>query len=76
MRNRIERLTAASQWWAADNQGRPYSAFSDERLEQFMLNFSNESAQEILDKLVEDVKEFTKGAEQSDDITSLIIKVN
>ena len=49
--------------------------FSDERLEKFSLKISDLSAQEMLDQIVEKVNEFTKGAEQSDDITCLIVRV-
>lgn len=49
--------------------------FSDERLEKYSLKIAHKSAQEMIDNIVEKVSEFTKGAEQSDDITCLIVKV-
>lgn len=49
--------------------------FSDERLENLCLNKSDVDPDEILEMILEEVKIFTKGAEQSDDITSLILKI-
>lgn len=50
--------------------------FSDERLEEFALKKSFDSSEELLDELKTEVEEFTKGAQQSDDITALIVKVS
>ena len=50
--------------------------FSDERLEELAVQYSKESSKNILEKIKANVAEFTRGAEQSDDITSVIIKVN
>ncbi|MBI9073126.1 MAG: SpoIIE family protein phosphatase [Melioribacteraceae bacterium] len=49
--------------------------FSDERLEEISLKYASLPAYELTSKIMEDVKVFTSGAEQSDDITSLIVKV-
>jgi sigma-B regulation protein RsbU (phosphoserine phosphatase) len=49
--------------------------YSDERLEEFVKKLSEDNAQSSIDKLVNDVVEFTQGAEQSDDITCLVINV-
>lgn len=49
--------------------------YSDERLEEFVKGKSSLSAEEFLNALMTDIREFTQGAEQSDDITSLVIKV-
>jgi phosphoserine phosphatase RsbU/P len=50
--------------------------FSDERLEELAVQYSKENSKDILEKIKASVAEFTQGAEQSDDITSVIIKVN
>ena len=50
--------------------------FSDERLENLTVQYCKESAKVILEKIKASVDEYTRGAEQSDDITSVIIKVN
>lgn len=49
--------------------------YSEERLEEFVKHLSEDNAQSSLDKLVNNVVEFTQGAEQSDDITCLVINV-
>ncbi|MCF8261422.1 MAG: SpoIIE family protein phosphatase [Melioribacteraceae bacterium] len=49
--------------------------YSDERLEELVLTKCKNSAQEIINSVVDDVKLHTKGANQSDDITSLVIKI-
>ncbi len=49
--------------------------YSDERLESEVLKLTHLNAQGIMEKINEDVKHFTIGAEQSDDITVMIIKV-
>ncbi len=47
--------------------------YSDERMEEFFLQNKTKTAQEFVDKIVEDVKTFTGNAEQSDDITVLYL---
>lgn len=49
--------------------------FSDERFEKFALKIAKNTAREILDQIIETVSDFAKGAEQSDDITCLVVKV-
>ncbi len=49
--------------------------FSDEKLEKIVSSIYNESPKSILDKIKAQVEEFTVGAEQSDDITCLVLKV-
>ncbi len=58
---------------AMDND---FSEYSDERFEEFVSKVKLNSANEILDSITHDVFDFTKGADQSDDITCLVIKVN
>ena len=50
--------------------------YSDERLEKLCLDISNDEADLIIDKILEDVYKHTDGAEQSDDITGLVLKIN
>ncbi len=50
--------------------------YSDERLENFIRTNSSLPAQEFLDKLILDVRNFSEGTEQSDDITCLAININ
>ncbi|HOI30633.1 MAG TPA: SpoIIE family protein phosphatase [Melioribacteraceae bacterium] len=49
--------------------------FTDEKLEKIVSGIYNESPKYILDKIKAQVEEFTAGAEQSDDITCLVLKV-
>ena len=49
--------------------------YSDERLEELSLKIGEKSESEILDAIMKDVEDFTKGAIQSDDITCLVVKV-
>jgi sigma-B regulation protein RsbU (phosphoserine phosphatase) len=49
--------------------------FSDEKLERLVLERYNETPEQILNKIKACVEEFTLGAEQSDDITCLVLKV-
>ncbi len=49
--------------------------FSDERLETLVLRLTENNPSEIIESIREAVDEFTMGADQSDDITALIIKV-
>lgn len=53
-----------------------YEEYSDERLEQLSLEVKVDSAKEVLSTILNDVKKFTDGMEQSDDITALVVKVN
>jgi sigma-B regulation protein RsbU (phosphoserine phosphatase) len=57
---------------AMNNNGEEYS---DERFEKLVLEHAHKDAQSLLDTIRCDVMEFTQGAEQSDDITILVIKV-
>lgn len=50
--------------------------YSDEKMIAFLKEQSAKSAYEFIDLLVEDVKAFTGSAQQSDDITALILKRN
>lgn len=49
--------------------------FSDERLERFAKEIVNESANNILNRIQTEVQKFTDGANQSDDITLVVVKV-
>lgn len=50
--------------------------YSEERLEKELIKHKDSSPQEIINGIISSVKEFTKGAEQSDDITMLTLKYN
>lgn len=52
-----------------------WEEYSDERLEELVIKISDLSSENILDTIRKSVDEYTIGAEQSDDITSLVIKV-
>ncbi|MDH7603893.1 MAG: SpoIIE family protein phosphatase [Melioribacter sp.] len=52
-----------------------FDEYSDERLEKLIIKNSQSEPQEILDKIKQSVSEFINGAEQSDDITCLVMKV-
>ena len=49
--------------------------YSDERLEEFCLQNSSLNSQELLDNILVDVSNYSKNAEQSDDITCMVIKI-
>jgi serine phosphatase RsbU (regulator of sigma subunit) len=49
--------------------------FSDESLEKISLEMAGESAENILKRIQCEVQKFTDGANQSDDITLLVVKV-
>ncbi|MCP5063762.1 MAG: SpoIIE family protein phosphatase [Ignavibacteriae bacterium] len=49
--------------------------YSDERLEEFCLQNSSFNSQEILENILNDVANYSKDAEQSDDITCMVIKI-
>ncbi len=53
-----------------------WEEYSDERLENLARQKYKESSQNILSHIKFSVEDFTHGAEQSDDITCLVIKVN
>lgn len=50
--------------------------YTDERLEKLCLEISNNDTDVILDNILDDVYKHTAGAEQSDDITGLVLKIN
>ncbi|MDF1610743.1 GAF domain-containing SpoIIE family protein phosphatase [Stygiobacter electus] len=52
-----------------------WEEFSDERLEKIVTDNNLLSAKNLLIRIQDEINNFTEGAEQSDDITSLIIKV-
>jgi sigma-B regulation protein RsbU (phosphoserine phosphatase) len=49
--------------------------FGNDRLEEIIIKSSRKSAYEINNEIVEAVQKFTKGAEQSDDISLIIMKI-
>ena len=49
--------------------------FGENRLRSALAAATRLSAQGILDSVLHDLGQFTKGAEQSDDITAIVIKV-
>ena len=49
--------------------------FSDESLEKISLEMANESAENILKRIQSEVQKFADGANQSDDITLVVVKV-
>lgn len=48
--------------------------YTDERFKNFVIDQRNLTATELSTKILEDVKRFTEGAEQADDITLVIIE--
>ncbi len=48
--------------------------YDDERLQQFFIEHPRENAQEFIKKLLHDVRTFTGGAPQRDDMTALYVK--
>jgi len=52
-----------------------WEEYSDERLESFVLERDHLDSKQLLDEIKRSVEQFTIGAEQSDDITGLVIKV-
>ena len=52
-----------------------FEEYSEERLEKKVKSLKNESANEILSGIKEDVQIFTQGNQQSDDITLIVVKV-
>lgn len=51
-----------------------HAQFGDSRLEEILGSMKGASAQAVVDTVNEKVREFAAGAEQSDDITQLVIK--
>ncbi len=51
-----------------------FEEYTDERLEKLLSKMKPDSAQSTLDEIIDDINKFTAGAEQSDDITCLVIK--
>jgi phosphoserine phosphatase RsbU/P len=51
-----------------------YEQFEEKRLEVSIADQQSIPVRELVDKLMKDVKEFTQGAEQSDDITCMSLK--
>ncbi len=49
--------------------------YGEERIEQIMKQHSCDSAQQIIDRLHEDILRHADGAQQSDDITMMVMKV-
>jgi len=49
--------------------------YNYERLESCILQLKNLRAKESTSLILEDIKSFTKGAEQSDDITLMIVSL-
>lgn len=52
-----------------------FNEFEEHRIEQCILKNFDESAEGLMQKLIEAVRAFTKGAPQTDDITIMTIKV-
>jgi phosphoserine phosphatase RsbU/P len=59
----------------SEAMNRTSEEFSDERLEKLSLEVANDSADNFLKKIQCEVQKFTDGANQSDDITLVIVKV-
>jgi sigma-B regulation protein RsbU (phosphoserine phosphatase) len=51
-----------------------FDEYSEERLESSFRRCCDGSAEEILEGIIEDVRDFADGAPQSDDITAMVIK--
>lgn len=49
--------------------------YGDERLENLMLKNANNESRKILENLLDDLSSHTSGAEQSDDITAIVMKM-
>jgi len=52
-----------------------YEAYGEQRLCDLMTGISHSNAQELVETIIADVNGFTRGAEQSDDITLLALQV-
>lgn len=57
-----------------ESRNKKNEEFTEERLMQLISENSNLSSQELLDKIYEEVKKFTEGTDQMDDMTQVIIK--
>ncbi len=55
----------------ADATGRQYGL---QRLEQFVADHADASAQDLIDRLYQDVLDYAGGTEQDDDLTAVVIK--
>jgi len=51
-----------------------WEQFGTERLEAFIKQHSKESSKELVEQILQAVRQFTSGAPQSDDITLLILR--
>ncbi|RLC50416.1 MAG: fused response regulator/phosphatase, partial [Candidatus Cloacimonadota bacterium] len=51
-----------------------YNEFSYKRMEDILNNIQGKMPKEIIEDTLEEVETFTLGAEQSDDITLLVLK--
>ena len=49
--------------------------FGEDRVKELMKKWPDLSAQDIMEKIVSEVKQFSKGAPQADDITMIVVKV-
>lgn len=47
--------------------------YSDEKMEQFFINKTSETSRDFISKILWDVRDFTKGTSQSDDITAIYL---
>ena len=56
---------------ALDSEG---EEFGDERLQQVVRESQHEPAATLVDRLISAVREFTRGAPQSDDITAMVVR--
>jgi len=50
--------------------------FGEERLKKLIQKWPNVSSQELMDKIISEVKGFSRGTPQNDDITMVILKAN
>ena len=57
-------------------QNKEKDEFGEDRLKKVIIDFKNENAEKTLNAISESVKEFTKGVNQYDDITLIVIKKN
>ena len=52
-----------------------HELFGEERLYQYLIGYANESMSRLVDTCVDSVNSFARGAEQSDDITVLAMRM-
>ncbi len=50
--------------------------YGEERFHEILRNHSNESPQEIIDEVIHDIEEFSRGRNQHDDITMVVLHWN